>query len=146
MDNKATVNDTYLLNVVAMDTDQSSLVTMAFEAIENGRRNNNTANCQIAIIIITDRPIANEMVTVVNEKNGKIQSLYQTNAKLFVTSLTNDRGYQDDVAVQLTCNHSGVWNKVFSIICSFVNDYIVCYCACPMCSECTCPTGLCQTV
>ena len=119
------VNTTYLPTIVAMTTDQSSLVTMAFQAITNGINNNNTANCQIAIIIITDRQITWDTGEAVVNGNRNIQP--NAPAKLFVTSLTNDlTSYYDIVAVQLTCNHSGIWNKVMCV-CVCV---CVCMCAC----------------
>ena len=104
---------------------------MAFEAITIGRRNNNTANCQIAIIIITDRQITNDTAEIVASSNRNIQSLYEIDpVKVFVTSLTGDlAGYYDNMAVQLTCNHSGIWNKV---MCMSVCVYI-CLCVCPSC-------------
>ena len=112
--NKVTVNTTYLPNIVAMASNQSSLVAMAFQAITGGRSNNNTANCQIAVIVVTDRQVTRDTAEVVASSNRNIQSIYEINpAKLFVTSLTDDfTGYYDNMAVQLTCNHSGIWNKV----------------------------------
>jgi len=115
--NKNIVNTTYLPNVVAMDTNQSLLVTMAFDAIINGQINNTTANCQIAVIIVTDRHITDDIANVVANNNRNIQSLFQINpAKMFVISLTdNPSGYYDNIAVRLTCNHSGIWNKVLFV-------------------------------
>lgn len=108
------VNISYLPNIVAMVSNQSSLVTMAFKAITDGHDNNNTANCQVAVIIITDRQITRNTAEAVTNSNREMQSIYQINpAKVFVTSLTdNPASYYDDMAVQLTCNHSGIWNKV----------------------------------
>ena len=115
------VNATYLPNIVAMAIDQSLLVTMAFQAITDGYTNNNTANCQISIIIITDRQITRDTGKAVANGTSNIQPIAPV--KMFVTSLTNDlTGYYDDIAVQLTCNHSGIWNKVMCIC--------VCVCVC----------------
>ena len=132
MANKINVNTTYLPKIVAMTSDQSSMVTMAFQAITNGRSNNNTANCQIAIIIITDRQITRDTAEGVASSNRNIQSIYENPAKLFVTSLTDDlTGYYDDMAIQLTCNQSGIWNKVMycvyvSVVCMSVCMSVVC--------------------
>ena len=140
MANKININTTYLPNIVAMASNQSSLVAMAFQAIIDGRRSNNTANCQIAIIIITDREIIRDTAETVASSNRNIQSIYEIiPAKLFVTSLTDDlTGYYDDMAVQLTCNHSGIWNKVMFCVCQFVCASVcvyvcsmyVCLCVC----------------
>ena len=115
--NKNIVNITYLPNVVAMDTNQSLLVTMAFDAITNGQINNKTANCQITVIIITDRQIIHDTAEVVANSNRNLQSMYQINpAKMFIISLTdNPTSYYDDIAVKLTCDHSGIWNKVVCV-------------------------------
>lgn len=109
-----------------MDSNQSSLVTMAFKVIMDGRDNGNTTNCQIAIIIITDRRITSDTVEAVASSNRNIQSLYQIDpAKMFVTSLTgNPTGYYDSMAVQLTCNHSGVWNKVLFVYVFVIHIYV----------------------
>ena len=100
-----------------MVSNQSSLVTMAFKAIIDGYNNGSTANCQIAIIVITDRQFTSETAAIVASSNTDIQSVYHIGpAKLFVTSLTDDvNGYYDAIAVQLTCNHSGIWNKVLYV-------------------------------
>lgn len=132
---KDLANRNYLPNVVALASNQSSLVTMAFKAIMDGWNNNNTANCQIAIIIITDRRITSDTAEAVASNNRNLQSMYQIDpAKLFVTSLTDDlAGYYDTMAIQLTCNHSGIWNKVFYVrlcVCQPLNSLCsstVCY-------------------
>ena len=116
-----------------MVSNQSSLVAMAFEAIIDGRNNNNTANCQTAIIIITDRQVSSDTAEIVTSGNRNVQSMYQTfPAKLFVTSLTdNVNGYYDITALQLTCDHSGIWNKVLSVclcVCHLPNSMYVCVC------------------
>ena len=109
-----------------MASNQSSLVAMAFQAATGGRSNNNTANCQIAIIFITDRQVTRDTADAAASINRNIQSIYKNPAKLFVTSLTDDlTGYYDDMAVQLTCNHSGIWNKVM-LICTIYTSACVC--------------------
>ena len=108
-----------------MASNQSSLVSMAFKAITDGRNNDNTADCQTAIIIITDRQITSDTAEVVASGNRNIQSMYKiVPAKLFVTSLTDDvNGYHDATALQLTCDHSGIWTKVL-FVCLCVCHYI----------------------
>lgn len=113
-----------------MVSNQSSLVTMTFKAIIDGHNNGSTANCQIAIIIITDRQFTSETAAIFASSNTDIQSVYHIGpAKLFVTSLTDDvNGYYDTIAVQLTCNHSGIWNKVLYVCVCISAHVYVCLC------------------
>ena len=121
-----------------MVSNQSSLVTMAFKAIIDGYNNGNTANCQIAIIVITDRQFTSETAAIVASSNTDIQLVYHIGpAKLFVTSLTDDvNGYYDAIAVQLTCNHSGIWNKVLYVcVCVYL---LMCMSVCVSVYLCVC--------
>jgi len=99
-------------NLVTTGIDQHVLVAMAFDVIKRSHDLNITADCQLAIIIITDRPVTSETVDVVfNGNNNLIMSTGP--AKLFVTSIVDEPvSYYDNLAVQLTCDHTGIWNKV----------------------------------
>jgi len=103
-------------NLVIIGTDQHVLVAMAFDVIKRSHDMNITADCQLAIIIITDRPVTTETVNAFNNGND---NLITGPAKLFVTSIVDEPvGYYDNLAVRLTCNHTGIWNKV-GVSCSY---------------------------
>ena len=98
-------------DLVTTGIDQHVLVAMAFDVIKRSHDLNTTADCQLAIIIITDRPVTTETVDVVNNGNSNLMSTGP--AKLFVTSIVDEPvGYYDNLALRLTCDHTGIWNKV----------------------------------
>ena len=101
-------------SLVTTDTDQHVLVAMAFDVITRSHDANITAGCQLAIIIITDRLVTMDTLDVVTNGNSNLMLTGQTGpAYLFVTSIVSESiGYYDNLAVQLTCNHNGIWNKV----------------------------------
>jgi len=98
-------------NFGTTDTKQHLLVATAFDIIKRSHDANITADCQLAIIIITDRPVTVETIEVVANGNSNLMSTGR--AYVFVTSIVDQPvGYYDNLAVQLTCNNTGIWSKV----------------------------------
>ena len=90
--------------------EQHLLVRRAFDVLQNSRLTDNSAMCQTAIIIITNRDITSETVGEVTVQNNRFAQQYTRPANVFVNSFGTPSfsGREYD----LICDNSGIWNVI----------------------------------
>ena len=90
--------------------EQHLLVRRAFEVLQNSRLSDNSATCQSAIIIITNRDITMETVSEVTVQNEQFAQEFSRPVNVFVNSF-GDPSYSGR-EFDLVCENSGIWNVI----------------------------------
>lgn len=68
------------------------------------------ANCQPAIILLTDRELSQESANQIATDNSKFESSHQQRVKVFINSFGVSSSSMRELSV--TCDNSGVWNVI----------------------------------
>ena len=90
--------------------DQHLEVERGFTSLSVSRANGKSANCQSAIVIITEREITEQSVEQVRSRNEAYMEQYSNPVKVFV----NTFAFQPEgrTELELVCNNSGIWNVI----------------------------------